>query len=148
MLRQIEQSSAMMQELGPKSTKKKLDKKSKVKGPQGALQQIDLQNFDRMDDMDEDSKLAAQLQAFEMMESMNNPQIMMGDDQQAEALRRYERRLEQEKRKKKNKSGVAGIERDRPCPDGAKSPSIAEKFLNFIGCGAKSKKDSSKNMRK
>lgn len=113
--------------------------------------QIDMSNFERMEDMDEDSRLAAQLQAEEMMKSMN-----MGEEQQRqfeleaqygaqpdnsaenESLRRYERRMLEEYKKNKKRGINSDIKRERE--DGDKSPTLGEKFLNFIGCGAKKSK--------
>ena len=55
-----------------------------------------------------------------------------------EALRRYERRLEQEYKKNKKLGINTDIKRDMDDRE-QKSPNLAEKFINFIGCGAKSK---------
>lgn len=109
--------------------------------------------------MDEDSRLAAQLQAEEIaaqmqaeefahaaMNGLHQMNNSMDSDQfesraahegyDSDNYRRYERRLQQEnaKRSSKNKD----IKRGRN--EGQKSPTLAEKFLKFIGCGEKKKK--------
>lgn len=112
-----------------------------------------------MGDMDEDSRLAAQLQAEEIAAQMQAEEFAeaalnglhelnnsMGsnhfenrsghEDYDSDALRRYERRLHQEK----NKRGPMQKDIKRGKNSGQKSPSLAEKFLNFIGCGEKKKK--------
>ena len=59
---------------------------------------------------------------------------MNGDfnDSDEEALKRYERRITQDKKSKREiKTEIAGHRES--------SPSLAERFINFIGCGAKTK---------
>ena len=40
-----------------------------------AAQKLDFQNFDRMEDMDEDSRIAAQLQAEELMNAREEMEL-------------------------------------------------------------------------
>lgn len=53
----------------------------------------------------------------------------------ADVLRRYERRIKQESKKNKKINVNTNISRERN--EDPKSPTLAEKFMNFIGCGAK-----------